>query len=467
VNNEGYIQVGNVHAYVYGALRNNVATMLSYRKPGYMFSKAYRQGLWNGWIKVVDTRTGAFPAGLVPYVVAKLKEQGIHAPIADVREYPGMDYCLRPARNKVSLENYQLEAVESALRAERGVVAHATGSGKTEVMIELARRIGVKGLVLVHRRDLLYQTYDRFRNNLGIQGLIGIIGDGKHKEGCLTVATFQSLYHSLRQYPRDVAPFLKTIGQVHVDEVQHVSADSFGYVMKAIPNARWRFGYSATPFRSEGDREAFIRVVGWTGNVIHAMPPEGGIAAGRLVRADIFMLPSDGYADDSSWPSAYSSGIVHNKLRNDKIVELASRVRHSGPVLILVERVEHGRLLAERLRCPFLFGRTDSDTRSGGWQDVRDGKLDVVVASRIADEGLDIPNIRFLILAGGGKAGHVVIQRIGRGMRVSTGKDRLTVFDFVDPGKYLGQHSNERRKTYLAEGAYTLVPITFEELLNG
>jgi hypothetical protein len=287
-------------AFIHGDLRSTVATLLTYRKPGYQFSRAYRNHQWDGWIKVVDMRTGAFPAGLVPYVIDKLKARDIHVPVADVREHPELDFCLRQASNCVELMPYQDEAVEAAIKAGRGVIHHPVGAGKTEVMVELTRRIGVRALVLVHRKDLLYQAHRRFVHNLDIKGMIGMIGDGKWEPRCVTVATFQSIYNKAKQYPNDIKPLLDSIGQVHVDEVQHLPADSFGYVMRAIPNARYRFGYSATPFKSEGDREAFIRVVGWTGPIIHALPPSGGIAAGRLVHADIFFLPAGGLVDDSS-----------------------------------------------------------------------------------------------------------------------------------------------------------------------
>lgn len=463
---ESYIKAGNVTAWAHGPLRTRIATMLTYRKPGYVFTTAYKRGVWDGFVKVVNMRTGAFPAGLLPHVVQKLKEEGTHVAIADVREYPEQEYCLAPASNNVELMSYQAEAVEQAMKAERGVIHHPVGSGKTEVMVELTRRIGAKGLVLVHRKDLLYQAFERFRKNLDIPGLIGIIGDGHYRPHCITIATFQTIYRQAKRYPNDIRDFLNSIDQVHVDEVQHLPADSFGYVMRCLPNARYRYGYSATPFKSKGDQEAWTRVVGWTGPVIHALPPEGGVAAGRLVRADIFLLPSGGYVDDSSWPTAYETGVIYNEARNRQIVELAQRVRRGGATLILVERLAHGRQLADALGAPFLYGDTASDVRNKGWQELRDGKQDLTVASRIADEGLDIPNIRFLILAGGGKAGHVLIQRVGRGMRAIPGKDRLTVFDFMDEGRYLGKHSRQRARTYQEQKAYTLIPVALEELIE-
>jgi len=470
MSDESFINVGNVWATINGPLRAKVAQMLTYRKPGFQFTTPYKQGRWDGWIHVVNMSTGRFPAGLVPHVVAKLGAEGTRLPIADVRDTLDHDYLVDPSKitTNVELLPYQAEAIEKALKAERGVIHHPVGSGKTVVLIELVRRVGYKALVLVHRKDLLHQTYRRFKETWpGANGIIGMCGDGRWAPHAVTVATFQTIYRKLHDYPKEVEPWLQEIGQVHVDEVQHLPADTFGKVMARIPNARHRFGYSATPFKSEGDNEAYIRVVGWTGPVIHALPPKEGVEFGRLVPADIFLLPAGGPPpDDDNWPRAYASGITYNEVRNMTIVRLAHVLQKVGPTLILVERLAHGKILSEALRCPFLSGQDASDLRNKTWEAMRQDKLPCLVASRIADEGLDIPNIRHLFIAGGGKAGHLLIQRVGRGMRRIPGKDRLTVIDFMDAGKYVGRHSLARRRTYQKGEAYSVIQTTVEEIFS-
>lgn len=79
-------------------------------------------------------------------------------------------------------------------------------------------------------------------------------------------------------------------------------------------------------------------------------------------------------------------------------------------------------------------------------------------------KGFDAPNVRFLILAGGGKAEHLQTQRLGRGRRADTGKSELVAIDFLDTGHYLGKHSEARRDAYLGEPAYTVTCLTEAEL---
>lgn len=117
-----------------------------------------------------------------------------------------------------------------------------------------------------------------------------------------------------------------------------------------------------------------------------------------------------------------------------------------------------------KLRFAYINGSTPSQRRRRIINAYKQGEIDIIIASTILDEGFDAPLTEFLILAGGGKAEHRQVQRIGRGMRVADGKERLTVFDFLDTGKYLGKHSTQRAKAYRREKAYTVRELTRQEL---
>lgn len=91
------------------------------------------------------------------------------------------------------------------------------------------------------------------------------------------------------------------------------------------------------------------------------------------------------------------------------------------------------------------------------------GKIDVLISSTILDEGFDAPCTQTLILAGGGKAEHRQLQRIGRAMRAAEGKDRALIFDFMDEGYYLGKHSEGRLAAYEAEPAFEVARLRWYE----
>ncbi len=436
---------------------------LRYRQKGYVFTQAYKRGYWDGWVYMVD-RNGRLPAGLVSELVERLEQEGIEVEVTDNRPVkPVHDFNMPLQSSKVELRPYQEEAVMAGLVEGRGVVFHPTGAGKTVVMGDLIRRIGCRALVLVHRKDLLHQTVRRFKEQLD-PNLIGTIGDGRWEPNLITIATFQTLSRN----PDKAAPLLRGIEQVHVDEVHHLPAKTLSEVMAQLVNAYWRFGYSATPFK-HGDLETKYKVTAWIGPVIHRVTAEELVSVGGAVPTDVFLIKMD---DDEvptylTYSDALREGIVEHPRRNAYIKELADHLNRtkSGPVIILVERIKHGKLLSAAIGCPFVAGDDSTQYREKMWRGLREGTINVLIASKIADEGLDIPPLAYLIIAGGGKAAHVTIQKVGRGMRTSEGKQRLFVFDFLDQGKHLKSHAKARRKTYEEQPAYTVTECHIGEIM--
>jgi superfamily II DNA or RNA helicase len=413
---------------------------------------------------------------LVPWLVARLAKEGITIEVDDQRpETLPKDTRLAELHNSVEFRPHQQTAINQALALERGVIHHPTAAGKTEVMVEVARRIGRPGLVLGHRKDLMYQSAERMIQTLGLgeslkdfphQNVVGMIGDGLWEPRILTVCTFQTLYMRLKEEAGIERWLREEIGQVHVDECHHLPSRSYEKVMAQLWSARWRLGYSATPDK-ELDPETFFKVASWLGPTVHRVGADELAEKGHLVPVDVFMIRQPpNPASWKKWQEVVEYGIVSNTIRNNHIVTLARHLdeTRSGPVVILVERLAHGEALAHALGAPFIAGNAPTPTRQRTWEDMRQGKLNLLVASKVADEGLNIPPLAYLIMAGGGKAPHLTVQKVGRGMRVAKGKDRLFVFDFLDRGKYLEKHAARRLQTYSEQPAYSCSIVNFEEV---
>lgn len=71
-------------------------------------------------------------------------------------------------------------------------------------------------------------------------------------------------------------------------------------------------------------------------------------------------------------------------------------------------------------------------------------------------EGLDLPILDCLILAGGGRSSTRAFQRVGRVLRLYKGKKRAIVFDFEDATPMLNRHAQVRRKLYQQEPAWEI-----------
>ena len=91
--------------------------------------------------------------------------------------------------------------------------------------------------------------------------------------------------------------------------------------------------------------------------------------------------------------------------------------------------------------------------RQQAYADLQSGELKLIVATTIADLGLDLPVLRSLVLAALGKSSVRHLQRIGRAVRPAPGKSAAMIVDF-DDGHVHGwfkRHEAARRKIEKAE----------------
>jgi len=114
-----------------------------------------------------------------------------------------------------------------------------------------------------------------------------------------------------------------------------------------------------------------------------------------------------------------------------------------------VERIKHGKLLAERIGCPFLCGKDSTEKRQKILNDFKEGKIRVLV-STLLGEGVNIENLSCLILAHGLKSSTMFIQRVGRALRPGKSGEAIIV-DFADKGPFLAKHFEQR---YVAAREY-------------
>ena len=192
------------------------------------------------------------------------------------------------------------------------------------------------------------------------------------------------------------------------------------------------------------------------------------MAVGRLVPAEIFIVDygASEATGSAPWPLCYQVGIVSDSKRNEAVVRLAEL--SPKPCLILIKDIEHGDELYTMLggHAAFIHGNTPNGSREAVLDAMRNGHQPIVLSSVILDEGVDVPAIRSLVLAGGTKARHRIKQRIGRGMRAVEGKHKLMVWDFADAGKYLGAHARDRQILYSREEMFTPYHLTMADAIG-
>ena len=384
---------------------------------------------------------------------------------------------------KPELRDYQIAAMADMLLDHcDGVLHGCCGSGKTVTGLAMIATLDRTALVLAHTTDLVNQWVDQAAHFLGVE--CGVIGAGSRTEGPITVATMQTL---ALMDATELAELGSRYGVVIVDECHHIPSASYQKIMAHMP-ARWRYGLTATPTRSDG----LAPMIEWTmGPVRHRIHQTGLVEAGHLITAEIIQADTGWTPDypaiiatyqvrkgieqpDTSleeivrrysweeredpnerepmpgWLFALLVGaLCDDRARNRLIMDIAQREARAGhSVIILSQRVEHCRLLASALvargvKARALVAKVGKKRRAAIIEETRAGELDVVIATQPADEGLDIPRLECGILATPTRSKERTEQRLGRLLRSFGEQTKARLHDLVDGD--VGQLANQWR----------------------
>lgn len=346
-------------------------------------------------------------------------------------------------------------------------------SGKSYVISRITGEMNVNTVIYVIGIELLHQMKNTLEEIFpGTK--IGMVGDGICDVQKITVATVWSAAAAYNKkaivFDSDLTPdskkkaklinkqkvrdMVSAAEMIVIDECQYAAAETIQFLHKESVNARHRLLFSGTPWRESGD-DLLIEAVG--GQKIIDIDASFLIERGYLVQPEIHFLNVPrmrGVGDN--YPEVYKNYIEKNNTRNMLIMEATKHLVQQGrKVLILVTKVNHGKKLLEDLqfdlRVASLDGRSSTSERLHNIKRMKDDELDVLIASKIFDQGVDIPNLDAVVLAGSGKSGARALQRIGRVIRPAPGKEKAIVVDFKDNCKYLKEHSKARYRIYKTE----------------
>lgn len=465
------------------AVIERLDSVMSYYVTGYQFTKAYKSGWWNNKKKKWERWDGKnhllteklrFHTGLLSTVKAILKNNKIAVKYIDKRNK--VEFGKKIKTKNIQTREYQDRVLKASLNSMGGIVKSATGSGKSVMITQLIANTNVKTMVYVVGVDLLYQMKETFEKMLGTK--VGIIGDGKAEIRKINVCSVWTgvtalggKYKPLDDEDRSKKETFKSAAKAKIakaiadselvifDECHMLATDTLQEINIASKSARYKFGYSGTPWRDDG---ADLLIEAVCGKTIIEVTASELIRDGFLVQPTIHMLEVPELKSlPAKYPSIYKSYIVENDVRNNKIVKAASKLIESGrKVLILVKQIVHGDVLLEELEkdytAYFVKGDLGSDDRNWVRQEFLSGGIDIIIASVVYDQGVDLPNLDALILAGSGKSSGRALQRLGRVIRPHKGKKDAIVVDFIDNAKYLLKHTAERVKVYRTEAGFKI-----------
>jgi len=377
-----------------------------------------------------------------------------------------------------SLREEQPFAVANLLAYNNGVLCGTTAFGKTVAAIKLIAERKVNTLILVNKVSLVNQWKERLGEFLSVNEKIqvetkrgkkadtifGQIGGGKHnRSGIIDIAIMQSLSRI-----GEVKKFVNDYGMVIVDECHHVPAFSFESILKNV-SAKYVYGLTATPTRKDGHHPIIFMHCGSIRYRDDAKKQAEKRPFNHYIvpRFTSFRIHSLAEKEEKDWTiQELYAEIVNNEIRNQMITDDVAECHQKGKnCIVLTERVEHVKILAEMLRqkIPDAISVTGGMGNKGTRETMqkitassKDKPLTLIATGRFIGEGFDEPRLDTLFLAMPISWKGTLQQYAGRLHRLFAGKKEALIFDYIDIHVRMFERMYNRRLSGYAAIGYKM-----------
>ena len=469
--------------------RKKLVDKFKYEIPGARYTPAVKLGRWDGKVPYF-TLGGSTYINLLPDILPMLDSMGYDIELDDVREYERMFELGQTCETTFShvnwpkghtmegtpivLRDYQIEIINKFLADPQCIQEVATGAGKTLITAALSATVQKYGrsIVIVPSKDLVRQTEADYIN-MGLD--VGVLfGDRKEYTKTHTICTWQSLNALLKDtknYEADVTiqEFIEDVVCVMVDEAHSAKADALKTLLTTVfARIPIRWGLTGTVPKEDYAYQALNCCIG---PVVGKLTASELQEAGHLANCHVNIVQLIDHAEYKDYQSELKY-LTTNVDRIAHIARLVDKIKDSGNTLILVDRLECGKLLQTELSTVFsllsdkpdvifISGNTKSKDRKDEYDEIATSTNKVIIATYgIAAVGINIPRIFNLVLFEPGKSFVRVIQSIGRGIRKAQDKDHVEIWDITSNCKFAKRHLTKRKQFY-KEANY---PFSIEKL---
>lgn len=458
----------------YQSVLMEISESFSFLTDGYKFSTLYKQGRWDGYIRLFNLGKRELPSGLFNELLKVCDSRGYRVrvegnPDADigtpydvgqVTETEIKEYVdslnLHTHGEKMDVYDYQYRAVYESLYREKCILRAATSAGKSMMIYSIARYITEvldgKMLILVPSVGLTNQFKNDFKdyssvNGYDVESNVHLIsaGEVKKTKKPITISTFQSL--------KDIEPdYFNQFSCILTDEGHKITADSFKKIYGNATQTRYRLACTGTLQELKCN---LLQMKGLTGDVVEIVSAKELIDAGRAVPLKIKAIQLNydeatckamskvDYDGELEW-------LLSNPNRNRFLSKLA--VSTKGTTLVLFEEEDHGKALYDLIKSLektrhvfFINGKVKGKKREEIRLLANEEDAIIVCSLGTTSTGINLPSIENIIYGHPTKGAIRYLQTIGRGIRLKAGKLFCRFYDIGDNLTYKKKQNNTFR----------------------
>lgn len=476
-----------VHAVVMAepSIAKELSETLTFMPDGYQYTPKYKNGWWDGKIRLYSESTGRIYHGLIEDVVRfamergysfKFKKEDFEIPrrLSDQEIWDFIRSLNIP--EKYQVRDYQFDYIRYCINHRRAIIESPTASGKSLVIYILTRFFGKRVLICVPTIQLVEQMRSDFIDYGCAPDSIHRVYSGADKsvDAPIVISTWQSLTN--KSFDKEFGKaWFKKFESVIVDEVHLFAGNVTRKVLENCVNAKNRIGTTGS-LKDCPIHELTLR--GLTGKVKKFVTTRQLIDQGWLSNIKVRVVVFDHGEEfcrkhgGGSWQEEVTAICEHEK-RNRFISNMATGL--NGNTLVLFNYVKkHGKVLYDMIsekgtrKVFFVHGGVEVEDREEVRRIASENDGVVIVASYgTFSTGINIPNLHNLIFASPFKTNIRLLQSIGRMLRTHESKELAVIYDLADDMR-VGSRDNlslgwlsDRLRVYITEDFdYNMVTIS-------
>jgi superfamily II DNA or RNA helicase len=439
----------------------------SYFVPGYQFMPAYQNSSWDGRVSLFNFGKKTLPYGLLMDVIKfhmkNFKTEPLEIAPEVKKIFSGPK--LKPVYDlKYYPHDYQLDCIQAALKHKCCIMHVSTASGKSNIIAYIIKTLLEKwpakqNLIIVPTINLVEQFYDDMINYGMDKALLGRVHSNiKEPEKPIVISTWQSLMKN--------HDWLSRFHSIVLDECHtsmNVTSMEIRKILAKATNAKYRIGLTGTTPPTMLD---MCNVKSYLGPLIRSYAAKELGDAGYVSQCKVLVYKiNSGREFEGEYFQVREQ--VFSDLRRMAFIGKVVKTLGKENVLILVSLVEReGEVLKDYLakKFPkkdvvFIYGNVKAKDREHHRKDMDIRKNKIIIATYPTFKmGVNIPSLKYIILASPMKSKITVLQSIGRILRTHASKeDGAYAIDLWDIAPYLETHGDIRLKYYQKEGFETEV----------